>query len=221
MVRWSLAAALALAIFLAPIQAQKKKQPAKPAPPAPAEAMGGSFTAFTATMSGGLMREQPKKVYRLGDLMRVDLPNKYDVSDLRKRITWVVHPDRCTLYPGPDTAVVPFAVMPGFTVERKTTDEKEIVDGHPCRIEIATYTYTEDPLVKTVAKIWRAEDLQGFPVRIDVGPAGGNVSTFLYSDAQLGSPDPKLFQLPPKCTDFNTGKPKKNPPPAKKKPDSK
>jgi hypothetical protein len=49
-------------------------------------------------------------------------------------------------------------------------------------------------------KLYRAEDLSGFPLKIDVeNPANRAKFTISYSNVSLEPPDAKLFERPAKC----------------------
>jgi hypothetical protein len=65
-----------------------------------------------------------------------------------------------------------------------------------------------------------AEDLQGFPVKIEVAHSARTM-TVSYKDVSVESPDAKLFMLPAKCPDFRTGEPQGGKKPAVKKPAAK
>jgi hypothetical protein len=77
--------------------------------------------------------------------------------------------------------------------------EEETVDGHVCKIESLTLTPRDDRPIVAKVKLWEAEDLDGFPIRIDV-EEGGQTFTSTYTNVSLRAPDPKLFQHPAKCT---------------------
>jgi len=54
-------------------------------------------------------------------------------------------------------------------------------------------------------KLWEAEDLQHFPIKIEVEPISPTVSTakkmdITYTNVSLAPPDPNLFKHPAKCT---------------------
>jgi hypothetical protein len=166
-----------------------------------------SITGFSATMSGGLAQEDPKKIYRSGNLVRVAFEKKYHVTDLNNRVTWVVHPDRCTRFPGPDVDTLPFLPLSlaEYKVERTETGQTETIDGHLCKIQTATFT-PRDGRPPINARTWVAQDLSGFPIKLELDPGRGHVSTFIYQHVSVEPPDPALFKLPQNCTDFRTGK---------------
>jgi len=50
-------------------------------------------------------------------------------------------------------------------------------------------------------KLWEAEDLQGFPVKVEVNVvSNGNKFTLNYSNVSLKAPDAALFKSPAKCS---------------------
>ena len=83
-------------------------------------------------------------------------------------------------------------------MKRFPTKEKETIDGHLCKIENVTLTDEDDSSMVVKMKLWEAEDLEGFPVRIEV-QAGPQKFTSTYANVSLKTPDPKLFQHPTKC----------------------
>ena len=50
-------------------------------------------------------------------------------------------------------------------------------------------------------KLWEAEDLRGFPVKIEAEVNGRPLRPLHYSDVSFEPPDPKLFHHPAKCTE--------------------
>ena len=194
-VRAGMCTTLLLSFALADSQqkASKSMTPGAQSPLAP-------FTHFSATLSGGLLKDEPRKIYRSGDLLRVDLDNKFHVTDLIRNKTWAVHPDRCTQVGSPDVHSYPFSILNTYKVERTPTPEEETFDGHSCKIEKATFTATDDrPPVKM--KLWEAEDLKGFPVKMGIMTKTRTI-TITYSDVKLDPPDASLFKLPAKCPEF-------------------
>ena len=179
----------------------------KPAKPASANTQNplASFTHFSATMTGGLLKDEPRKIYRSGNLLRVDLDNKFHVTDLVRNSTWAVHPERCSHVYGPDVRSYPFSVLNDYKVERLPSDEKEkeTIDGHVCKIERATFSSKEDRPIVVKMKLWEAEDLKGFPVKIEISSSTRTI-TVTYKDVTLDPPDPSLFKLPAKCPDFRS-----------------
>jgi len=191
----------------------------KPAKPAPANTQNplAPFTHFSATMTGGLLKDEPRKIYRSGNLLRVDLDNKFHVTDLVRNSTWAVHPERCSHVGGPDVRSYPFSVLNNYKVERSPSDEKEkeTIDGHVCKIERATFSSKEDRPIVVKMKLWEAEDLKAFPVKIEISSSTRTI-TVTYKDVNLDPPDPNLFKIPAKCPDFHPNVKIGNPKPAAK-----
>ena len=210
MIRWLFCAAVLVALLLPNVQAQKTAKPAT----AGGDSPFAPFTHFSATMTSGLLKDEPRRVYRSGDLFRVDLDGLYHITDLASDTTWSVRPDRCTRAPRPDVRSYPFSAYRNYKVERSPSEDKETVDGHPCKIENVTFTQKESEL-KTKMKLWKAEDLQGFPVKIEL-PHPARLTTVSYTNVNLNTPDAALFKLPVKCTDFLKGEAKGSKKPAAK-----
>ncbi len=208
MIRWLFCAAVLAALLSPNLQAQKKAKPVA----AGVESPFAPYTHFSATMSGGLLKDEPRKIYRSGNLFRIDLDGRYHITDFASDSTWSVRPDRCTHVSGPDVHSYPFSAYRGFEVERLPSEDKETVDGHPCKIETVTFTSKEDE-VKVKLKLWKAQDLQGFPVKIEVAHPSRTI-TVNYTNVALDKPDAALFKIPAKCTDFRKGEAKDSKKPA-------
>jgi hypothetical protein len=131
--------------------------------------------------------------------MRLDFEGYYRITDLKKLETWSVAPNRCAQIPMPDAGSYPFSAFHDFKAARSLTGEKETVDGHVCRIENVTFTPNDERPIIIKMKLWEAEDLEGFPIKIDVDAGGGRKFNLTYTDVSLKAPDPKLFQHPAKC----------------------
>src|SRR5215470_16759514 len=96
--------ALVLVAVLIPC-AQSQQRPAPPEKPAAGDPLNPlvAYPHFSALMSGGFLKEDPRKIYRSGDLLRVDMEDKYyRVTDLEKKVMWSVYPDHCTKVEQPD-----------------------------------------------------------------------------------------------------------------------
>jgi hypothetical protein len=189
MIRYSLAFTLILSI--ADAQSRPEQNPLE------------SFKEFSATATGGMMGLQSNKVYRSGNLMRLDLEDQYRITDLKTLTTWVVYPKRCSHVDMPDAGAYPFTAFRNFKVERKPVG-KEDVDGHTCTVEDVTFTAPDKPLVAKI-KMWEAEELNGFPIVMEVTTPVGGKFKLTYTKVNLKAPDPGLFKRPARCREFSTG----------------
>ena len=195
---------LALAIG---IQGQAGQKPS--ATPRPTEHPLAAYRSFSARMTGGLGREEGRQIYRLGNLMRADFGNYYRVTDLKTRTMWSVAGKSCEKFAGPDASSFPFASYADFEAKREETNESENIDGHSSKVERVTLTPPDGgPMVITM-KLWKARDLQMFPVKIEIEAANNQKVTINYSDVSLQPPDPKLFSHPENCSQ---GAPPASPP---------
>jgi hypothetical protein len=95
----------------------------------------------------------------------------------------------------------PLQQDPGTKVEKKPVGT-EVFEGHPCTVEDVVMTSRDGKGMQ--AKVWEANDLKGFPVKIE---ALGS-PTFIFRDIVLATPDPALFQPPAKCPPLEEIKPK-------------
>ena len=120
-------------------------------------------------------------------------------------MTWGVDPHSCAQIAMPDAGTFPFSAFRDFKVERSLPAEKETVDGHICAIENVTFTPNDSRPFVVRMKLWEAEDLAHFPIKIEVEPsgpmvkAGSNVS-ITYTNVNLNPPAASLFEHPAKCT---------------------
>ncbi len=163
-----------------------------------------SFTDFSALMVGSIMEMGEGKaeghIYRSGRLMRMEgvEGRGYMITDLTSLETFGVSAGPCMHDTHPFFRASPFAAArPGYTVERVSAGT-ETQDGHSCKVEDITVSSPEsgNPLKM---RLWLAEDLQGFPIRIDFERAGGQHSTVRYKNVVLGPQDPTLFIHPKSC----------------------
>jgi hypothetical protein len=157
------------------------------------------FRSFSANVTGGIARDHDRKIYRSGKWMRLDFDDSYRVNNLETLEMWSVGARRCVKFDRPDAGSYPYSAYHDFKVERTTTEMKENIDGHPCKLEILTLTATDGRPIVAQMKLWEAQDLDGFPVRIDV-EEGGHTFTSTYTNVSFEEPDPKLFEHPTRCT---------------------
>jgi hypothetical protein len=174
----------------APAQSPKKQNPFE------------AVREFSATMSGGLIGPPSDgKIYRSGDLMRVDLPTEYMVTDLATNATFAVIYSTGFCLEGSVQAgrTFPFSLARNAKVVQSEQGQ-ERVDNHPTTIEEVTITPEGRSDLKLT--VWEAKDLQGFPVkmrRAATGVVGSKDREVLYTDVHLGPPDPALFLKPTDC----------------------
>ena len=176
-----------------------------PAPtPAKTQYPLDSFTDFSALLVGSIMEmgegASEAHMYRSGNLMRVEDPAGlgYFITDLSTLETYAFSTGPCMHDSHPYFRVSPFpAARPGSSVERVATG-KETLDGHSCQIEdISISSPTNGSHLKM--RFWEAEDLQGFPVKIEFLRPGGRSSIIRYRNVVLGPQDRTLFIHPKSC----------------------
>ena len=218
-----------------PAAEQGSAQPTPAAPPAKTQFPLDSFTDFSAVMVGSAMTigedTEEAHIYRSGKLMRMQGPLLgYFITDLSTRETYGISAGPCIHETSPYFRASPFAAArPGSKVERVAAGE-ETLDGHSCRIEDVAVTSKQPGASPVKMRFWEAEDLQGFPIRIDIQRGTGH-ATIRYKNVVLGPQDPTLFIHPKSCeslaeelrpkTPKGAPKPKKpaaTPPPASSSP---
>lgn len=78
---------------------------------------------------------------------------------------------------------------------------QESVNGHACnKVQVIEPSYTND-----VAVVWRATDLGGFPVKMDLFSRQG-LTRITFTDIRLEKPDASLVELPAGYTKLPDGK---------------
>ncbi len=165
------------------------------------------FTQFSALMSGALMGpEEDGKIYRMGSKIRTDsVDGGYVVSDVNTYETFVelANNKGCIRGTAPGARTFPYLVLNKSKVEHTRAGE-ESVNGHLCDVENVTITQENGHEIKL--KIWEAQDMKGFPIKIEYDRAGGPRMA-LYKDVSLSAPDPALFKRPEKCKDLQSEQP--------------
>lgn len=164
-----------------------------------------SFTDFSAVMIGS--RAEPGEgttqghIYRLGNHMRMEEPGRlgYFITDLDTGETYGILQVGCIHDEHPYIRAIPFHIAgkPDAAVTRASAG-RETVDGHSCQIEDITVS---SPMLANPQKmrLWEAEDLQGFPIKIEFVLAGGHGPIIRYKNVVLGRQDPTLFFHPKSC----------------------
>jgi hypothetical protein len=182
-----------------------------------------AFKDFSAIMVGSLMEAgegtQEAHIYRAGKLMRMEgiEGHGYLITDLSTRETYGMSSGSCMRDSHPYFRSSPFAAStPGATVVRVPIG-KETVDGHACQVEEVSITAPTRGASPLKMKFWEAEDLQGFPIKIEYVRPGGNDITVRYKNVVLGPQDPTLFIHPNSCISLGK-KPSSKPSPKSKKP---
>ena len=140
-------------------------------------------------------------VYRLGKRMRMEEPRRlgYFITDLNSGETYGILEAGCIQDDHPYIRAIPFHIAgkADATVTR-TSAGKETVDGHSCQIEDVTVS---SPMLANPQKmrLWEADDLQGFPIKIEFVLPGGHGPIIRYKNVVLGRQDPTLFFHPKSC----------------------
>jgi hypothetical protein len=189
-------------------------------PPAKIQYPLDSFTDFSAVMVGSMMElgqgAGEAHIYRSGKLMRVadSEGDGYFITDLSTLETYALSAGPCMHDLHPYFRASPFAASrPGVTIERVAAG-KETVDGHSCQIEDITVSSPKTG-GHLKMRFWEAEDLQGFPVKIEFLRPGGRDAIIRYKNVVLGLQDPTLFIHPKSCQSApQRGKPKTRKAPA-------
>ena len=157
---------------------------------------------FSAVAEGGILTSDasPRHIYRSGNLLRAEAidQHSYWVIDLRSGDEHLVAARMCGKSPLPYSRAFPFFLTgPEYKYEVVPAGE-ETVDGHQCRIEDVT---VKSPKLKFPVhlRLWEAEDLQGFPIKIENRPEHSPHRSWMYKKVDVGPQDPTLFIYPENC----------------------
>jgi hypothetical protein len=161
------------------------------------------FQNFSAIQTGGPLpgMTEDRYIYRSGNLMRMqgdaDLP-EYFVTDLLKQQTHSVSSRGCLESASAYKLSFPFFVTgPAITYERIPIGE-ETVDGHQCHVEDLIIHNPKNPVVVHF-RLSEADDLQGFPIKIENHRDHAYPWVIRYKDVRIGPQDPTLFIFPDMC----------------------
>jgi len=186
--------------------AGKAASPAQTTPEVPAQnknAVFDQFKDFSAIVIGGPLpgMSAERFIYRSGNLMRMqgdDTAPKYLITDLVKLQSYSISSRTCLRETIPYKLSFPFMlVQPGVTYEHIPVGQ-EIVDGHPSHVEDLMIHKPKDPTVLHF-RLYEADDLQGFPIKIENRREHAYPWVIHYKNVKLGPQDPTLFIYPSNC----------------------
>jgi hypothetical protein len=166
-----------------------------------------SIKAFSATfVVSGLPSKTSEgrgeaKIYRSGTKIRTTLPGGagYILIDTAEHTSYMVMGGSMCMQLTTQGQENPFAQAPDATVERSSAGT-DTVDGHACKVENLTVTPHNGPRAgqSTQMKVWEAQDLHGFPIKVETQTSRGPM-TIEYKDVSLAEPDPSLLTHPENC----------------------
>ncbi|MGO9542680.1 MAG: hypothetical protein ACLPN2_19025 [Terriglobales bacterium] len=165
-----------------------------------------AFKNFSAVMVGDMNgSDDESNIYRRGNLMRTEVGvNGYMITDLEKGDTYGIAKTGCLHDSHPGYRVFPFRAAKHGTVQRVASG-KETLDGHSCVIEDVSITTAGPGGGGFKFRFWEAEDLQGFPIKIEFLRPKGRVITIEYKNVVLAPPDAALFKHPLHCQSLADG----------------
>jgi hypothetical protein len=158
------------------------------------------FRDFSAIMVGSLLPgdQRERHIYRSGNLFRAETLQglSYMVTDLSKMQTFGLARTGCIVDNHPYLADFPFTEGQPDRKFESVLRGKETVDGHECRIEEVTISGGGLPKPMYL-RFWEAEDLNGFPIKVQV--MKGPNSVIQYRNVVVQPQDPTLFMHPNSC----------------------
>jgi hypothetical protein len=158
------------------------------------------ISAFSATMvmsiPGG--RNLSTKIYVLEGKVRTDLPSGgggggYSLFLSHAHEAYMVMAGHCMMMPTNSARPNPFTMTGGVKTQQLGSDT---VDGHPTTV--VQLTLQDASGRTTTMKAWRATDLQGFPIRVEIPTSNGTVREEFH-DVNLSAPAADLFEKPSNC----------------------
>jgi hypothetical protein len=161
------------------------------------------FRNFSAIQNGGPVPglDSDVHVYRSGDLMRVEGTVKtpsYSITDLKRRKNANVNFRTCLNMSVSNVRTFPFFVPEEGNKYEIFAAGDAVVDGHHCKVEdvrIHRPKHSEVPEFR----LYEADDLDGFPIKIENHRANAHHWVITYKDVHLGPQDVSLFIVPEKC----------------------
>lgn len=161
------------------------------------------FQNFSAISNGGPLpgMDVDRYIYRSGKLFRIQgdaaVPD-YDVTDLVSKKTHAVSARACFEMDFPYKGSFPWNIPgPGVTYSHTPVGE-DTVDGHHVHVEDILIHNPKNPVVMNL-RLYEADDLGGFPVKIENRRKPAYPWVIHYKDVKVGPQDPSLFIFPDKC----------------------
>jgi hypothetical protein len=172
------------------------------APTASAQFPFDAFPEFSAVMVGSVIPGDDREVhiYRSGPLLRTPGPEEHAffITNLTTLETYGVSAGGCIHDPNPYFRSAPFSSLrSGYKVDRAAVGQ-ETIDGHSTKIEDVTLSSSKLPRPLTL-RFWEADDLKGFPVKVEFRRLNGHNPVIEYKDVVVGPQDPTLFIYPKSC----------------------
>jgi hypothetical protein len=161
-----------------------------------------AFQEFSAVMVGSMFPgdERESHIYRSGKLMRTPGPEgrNFIITDLSTQESYGVAATGCMHDRHAHVLSAPFSFI-GFDITaQRVASGQETVDGHSCKIE--DLTLSSKKFLKPIKlRLWEADDLQGFPVKVQFLRGFGHDPVIHYKNVVLGPQDPTLFIYPNSC----------------------
>jgi len=166
------------------------------------EAPWDKFKNFSALMTGGPVVGTTEEIhiYRHGNLLRMGGPDgkSYVIQDLKESgDARMMSKADCLQLQYPFTRSFPFSLSWSPNKYEIVPLGKETVDGHPTQVMQVTVTFAPEAKHKEplTLKIWAADDLQGFPVKVETN----SHRVIEYRKIEFGELDPTLFIVPGEC----------------------
>ena len=161
-----------------------------------------AFPEFSAVMVGSVIPgdEREVHIYRSGSLLRTPGPEEHAffITNLTTLETYGVSAGGCIHDPNPYFRSAPFSSLrSGYKVDRVPAGQ-ETIGGHSTKIEDVTLSSSKLPRPLTL-RFWEADDLKGFPVKVEFRRLNGHNPVIEYKDVVVGPQDPTLFIYPKSC----------------------
>lgn len=151
---------------------------------------------MTGATAKGHGMQGDMKIYRSGEKMRTSMGSTgYMVADLAQHINYMVMGNGMCMQMNATRERNPFSVAQDASIDRSPAGT-DTVDGHSCKVENVTVTpHNGEP---TKMKVWEAQDLKGFPVKVEMQSSQGPM-TIEYKNISLDEQPASLFTHPDNC----------------------
>jgi hypothetical protein len=161
------------------------------------------FQNFSAIENGGPVPglDSDVHIYRSGNLMRAEGSDKlpgYFITDLVKRNDTMVNSRDCLKMSVSYIRTFPFFVPEEGARYQVAPAGEATVDGHHCKVEdVKIYRPKRSEVPEF--RLYEADDLDGFPIKIENHRPRAYHWVITYKDVRLGPQDSSLFIVPEKC----------------------
>ncbi len=163
--------------------------------------LAASTNVFRWEIDVSQIRPMPPQAQSMAKTLRLDKIAFLIRKDEQK--LYILYPNLAAYVqaPIPPEAMAQFAASSDSVKLQKTPIGQAFVDGHPC---IKNKVIDTEPNIPPQAGVeWDANDLQGFPIKMELQVSQG-LMRFNFQEVTIQSPGGSLFQIPANYTFFKS-----------------